>query len=187
MTASSKQPGALPEGEVWHRLLVPGRTIGLTVDGTGDARFEQVLTGRPGGELFPGSRSPEGALAGLWLYGGFWSRAHQVAQELETAEGSYWHGILHRIEQDYGNALYWFRRLGGHPTDAELVVAVNRLRAEMPIGDWPDAVTHWDPAVWVRFVAAVRPGSAEERFAVAVQQEEWRLLFAYCAYPASRP
>src|SRR3954469_16431816 len=53
--------------------------------------------------------------AGLYVYFDCWDEAHTVAQEIDTAEGSYWHGIVHRQEPDAGNAGYWFRRVGNHP------------------------------------------------------------------------
>ena len=45
-------------------------------------------------DLFPAARAPEAALAGLWLHWGEWNRAHEVAQEIETPEGSYWHASM---------------------------------------------------------------------------------------------
>ncbi|MDX1927296.1 MAG: hypothetical protein SFV81_12315 [Pirellulaceae bacterium] len=58
--------------------------------------------------------------AGLWLLAGELDRSHSVSQSLETAEGSYWHGIMHRREGDFWNAKYWFRRVGRHPVLEQL-------------------------------------------------------------------
>jgi hypothetical protein len=53
----------------------------------------------------------QSALCALWLAGrGEWERAHQVAQEDNTREGSWVHAYLHRAEGDTGNASYWYRR-----------------------------------------------------------------------------
>src|SRR4051812_1637732 len=60
-------------------------------------------------ELFPGSRVPEAAMAGLYLYFSCLDEAHTIAQSIETPDGSFWHGIMHRQEPDAGNAGYWFR------------------------------------------------------------------------------
>ena len=126
-------------------------------------------------DLFPGSPSPEGAIAGLYLYFSCVDEAHKIAQDLETPEGSFWHGIMHRQEPDAGNAGYWFRHLGKHPIFPEL--RKEALKSRFDTG--PD----WDPFAFIDFCesARVRPGSAEEKIAMQVQLAEWQLLFDYCA------
>src|SRR5579872_4751519 len=66
-------------------------------------------------QLFPGSRAPEAALAGLYLYFSCWSEAHEIAQDVQSPEGSYWHAIVHRQEPDDWNSAYWFGQVGRHP------------------------------------------------------------------------
>ena len=51
----------------------------------------------------------------LWLLAGDLDRSHSISQEIETSNGSFWHGIMHRREADFSNAKYWFRRVGHHP------------------------------------------------------------------------
>src|SRR5579863_9578517 len=45
--------------------------------------------------LFPSARAPRGALAGLYLYFSCRDEAHEIAQSDNSAEGSYWHAIVH--------------------------------------------------------------------------------------------
>ena len=130
-------------------------------------------------EWFPESRSPEGALSGLWLYFSCFDEAHQIAQDLATAEGSYWHGILHRLEPDPGNAGYWFRRVGAHPVFPALRDAAAELAGSFHPGD------RWDPFAFIDFCENARrqPGSPEEQTAREIQRAEWQLLFDYCGGP----
>ncbi len=126
-------------------------------------------------DLFPGSFSPEGALSGLYLYFSCLDEAHKIAQDVETPEGSFWHGIMHRQEPDAANAGYWFRHMGKHPIFPELRTEAHKSRF--------DTGEEWDPFAFIDFCesARVRPGSAEEQIAMQVQLDEWQLLFDYCA------
>ena len=38
--------------------------------------------------------------AALWLYHDFLDESHTISQGVETAEGSYWHALMHRREPD---------------------------------------------------------------------------------------
>lgn len=52
-------------------------------------------------------------LASLWYDGkGHWGKAHDIAQEIHTKEGSWIHAYLHRKEGDEFNASYWYQRAG---------------------------------------------------------------------------
>lgn len=152
---------------------MPLAPAGCTFD---EARAE--LKRRKARDLFPVAYSPEGALAGLYLYFSCLDEAHSIAQDLNTTEGSFWHGIMHRQEPDPGNADYWFRRVGKHPVFPALRDEAQLVRF--------DTGKEWDPFAFIEFCEAsrVRPGSAEETIAMQVQLLEWQLLFDYCARPA---
>lgn len=115
---------------------------------------------------------PETLRAGLYLYFGCWKDAHEIAQAINTREGSYWHAIVHRQEPDAGNASYWFRQVGDHPIFAELG-AIGIERALVP----------WNPFSFIEYCERARqqPGSTMERHALELQRTEWQLLFDYCA------
>lgn len=125
--------------------------------------------------LFPDSHAPEAALAGLYLYFSCIDEAHEIAQNVSTPEGSFWHAIVHRQEPDPGNSRYWFRSVGTHPIFPAL------RQASSAIG--VDFGAKWDPFAFIDLCESARrqPGSAEEQRALEVQRMEWQLLFDYCA------
>ncbi|MBL8238916.1 MAG: hypothetical protein JNM66_15950 [Bryobacterales bacterium] len=126
---------------------------------------------RPARDLFPNAAMPEAALAGLWLYCGFFDESHAIAQDLDTAEGSYWHGILHRMEPDLWNAGYWFRRVGQHSIFPELRSAAAALGYQHG--------SRWDPLAFIE--ACGHPSSGNQQRLQQVQLAEWQLLFHHCA------
>ncbi len=109
-------------------------------------------------------------LAGLWLLHDFLDETHTISQDISTAEGSWWHGIMHRREPDYGNSKYWFRRVGRHPA----FQIVNERLAELGLPEW-------EPFAFVdRCERAARTGGDEERVCREMQRIEWQVLFEYC-------
>lgn len=47
-----------------------------------------------------------------WEAKGDWTRAHEIAQEIDSGDAAWVHAYLHRREGDTGNAAYWYRRAG---------------------------------------------------------------------------
>jgi hypothetical protein len=126
-------------------------------------------------DLFPDAFSPQAALSGLYLYFCAYDQSHAISQDIGTAEGSFWHGIMHRQEPDPENAAYWFRRVGQHPLFPRLRDRAEELGLPMK--------NAWDPFRFIDFCERARqmPGSTDEQLAKAVQLAEWQLLFDYCA------
>jgi hypothetical protein len=130
----------------------------------------------------------EACLAGLWLLWDFLDESHHKSQSLETVEGSYWHGILHRREPDYGNAKYWFLRVGQHPIFPQLAAEAGRLAGAQPDPEFAYLRTQekWDPYRFVDMCEVGEVGrSAAGQFCRLVQRLEWQLLFAYCFLSAT--
>jgi hypothetical protein len=99
----------------------------------------------------------QACLAGLWLRFDFLDASHTISQEIETPTGSAWHAIMHRREGDFGNSIYWWRRVGKHPA------------VEGDAFAFVDAVE-----------AFVRRGVGDAAALEAEQQREWERLFDYC-------
>lgn len=160
------------------------RPMPLAIVTPGSDVAREVLRKCIARDLFPAGRSPEAALAGLWLYFSFFQEAHEIAQDIETADGSYWHAIVHRQEPDAANASYWFRRTGRHPVFESLATEARRIAGGGSGGFSPGAV--WDPLAFIDFCESSRrlPGSPQEAQARAIQQAEWQALFDYCAAPS---
>ncbi|CAN5426675.1 hypothetical protein BH23BAC1_BH23BAC1_35540 [soil metagenome] len=64
----------------------------------------------------PGANPPQGAnalLQAMWFEAkGNWEMAHNIAQDVNSDDGSWVHAYLHRKEGDIDNASYWYSRAG---------------------------------------------------------------------------
>lgn len=122
-------------------------------------------------ELFPGGVSDQDMAAccvsGLWLLHNFLDDSHEISQSIHSPEGSYWHGIMHRLEGDFWNSKYWYRKVGDHPVFES-------------IGN------NWDPYEFVDACESAERGSDEDVANVQrIAAQEWAALFEYCFEQAS--
>jgi hypothetical protein len=83
---------------------------------TFDEFLASIKTAQPTSELSE-------TLTSLWWdKKGDWDRAHSIAQEIPTTQGSAVHAYLHREEGVLWNADYWYSRAG-------------RIRPDIPLED----------------------------------------------------
>jgi hypothetical protein len=159
-----------------HRLGDGNSPFGLVA--TEGGRFPGVT--EPDLHVTSDCRKPKEALAGLLLYAGFGSPAHDVAQACPSREGSYWHGVYHRLEPDDWNAMYWLRRAGEH----DIHPALAARAAKLGFGDG----RNWDHQSFVDWIKNVRDGGDKSSLekALMIQLAEWQLLFAWCAESVHR-
>ncbi|QDU61853.1 hypothetical protein Pan216_27180 [Planctomycetes bacterium Pan216] len=121
-------------------------------------------------------------LSGLWLLHDFLEESHTISQQIGNATGSFWHGIMHRREGDFGNSKYWFRRVGHHPVFVALAretTALTRSQNDLPAeAEYLTEQSDWDPYRFVDLCEQfVGSGTQDETFLQHLQMLEWQLLF----------
>jgi hypothetical protein len=107
---------------------------------------------------------PPLARSALWLLCGDLDASHEISQTVETPDGSFWHGIMHRREGDFWNAKYWFRRVGPHPVLKQL--------ASTDYGDPQSFVDRCEASIESASQPAIQTCEA-------LQWLEWQLLFTH--------
>src|ERR1043166_1672608 len=152
----------------------------LVVDGDGNAQARQMLAA--GGAL--AKREEQRCLiAGLYLWHDCLPEAHEIAQGIASATGSFWHAILHRREGDFSNSKYWYARCTTHPALKTLDAEASSLVSKMPADKSLLGLIRngWDPSAFVDLVESVHADESNPKhaLAIALQQLEWRTLFAH--------
>jgi hypothetical protein len=159
--------------------LGPGPRAGVMPQGELDAALEPLLRAGP---MTPVSRVLVRGLFLLWH--DHFDPAHAIAQDIDTADGSLLHAILHRREPDYGNAAYWFRRVGRHASFPLLTTRVNArlesagesaLLARLTPGG------QWDPFAFINLCekSAGRVAGGQTQLLREIQGLESEILLEY--------
>lgn len=155
------------------RTLLPETPPALVCPATSEDRgVITVPTTFAGGRILD-EEAARACVAGILLARDRFHDSHTVSQALDTPEGSYWHGILHRREPDAGNAKYWMRQVGSHPVHVPLAAAVRDLGASRLL----------DRGAWnaCRFIEACDGGGgSDDSLLRSVQAKEIELLLAWC-------
>lgn len=179
--------------------LAPAEIVNTLGPGFPREVFRPVLAALTPESLFAGRKivdenAARCSVSGLWLLHDFLDESHTISQEIKTVDGSYWHGIMHRREPDYGNAKYWFRRVGEHPVFKPLATRAREL-AEAEASALPQPMnfllrqTSWDPNRFIDLCEAFAGRQSADRkaelLARRIARAEWDLLFEHCALQAT--
>lgn len=184
MTQMNSQPYPAPIAQ----LLDPQRVMELTF-GKPNAAVRNRLEALDRDAAFSPQRMRHAdmaacVLAGLWLLHDHMDESHAICQDIQTPSGSYWHGILHRREADYGNAKYWFRRVGEHPIFPRLRDAAASLASgsAAPGASCLATQSSWDAYKFIDLCETAVSSSdpALQQLCRDVQMAEFNLLLEYC-------
>lgn len=105
--------------------------------------------------------------------------SHTISQTLETPEGSWLHGIMHRREPDYGNAKYWFQRVDHHAAFPKLAKRAAAIMKECGDSLFDDG--EWKPFAFIDECEQAMRGKDAEIISVLrqIQAAEFDVLIEH--------
>ena len=106
----------------------------------------------------------------LFLAAGGLSQAHRIVQEMSTTDAAYIHGVIHRVDDDFDNARYWFRGARVHPAAAEMY---RRASASSPT---MSQSAGWDPILVTDLLEKSRSSGVSEELQTLLTIEFEELL-----------
>lgn len=112
--------------------------------------------------------------------------SHNLSQEIENADGSFVHAIMHRREPDAWNSKYWWRRVGDHPAFPEIARRVNDFLSRSHRGEAADLAKrllpdgNWDAAAFVDACDSTREESLIQALREIQRIETEVLLEHFC-------
>ncbi len=152
--------------------LGPGPRPGVLGVDKLDVQLRKALAGVPFSTQQP-------IRATVYLWHDHFENAHSIAQGIETADGSYLHGILHRREPDYPNARYWFHRVGNHPCFIPLAEKAAALLSTPTASQLQKRLVpggKWDPVAFIEACEAASKADPEVDLLREIQAAELRVL-----------
>jgi hypothetical protein len=152
--------------------LGPGPRAGVQAQAVLEEKLKTLLEGSG----LPAERQ-ELIRALILLWHDHLEAAHVLAQDVEGADGAFVHGIMHRREPDFGNAAYWFRRVGRHPAFAEIAPQATALLEASSQRNLTGKLVRnreWDPFA---FIDACEKASASPDRSQSALREVQRIEF----------
>ena len=140
------------------------------------------------GDLFDGfavtdSEFGECVKSGLLLWNDALDSSQKIVQKIATKTGNYWHAIMHRRENDYSNAKYWFGRVGKHPIYFELHCYALELSRTEQLEEYTNILEsngEWNAVQFVDWCQAARNSEDRvEAFLKQLQLKELKLLIVF--------
>lgn len=116
-------------------------------------------------------------LAALMFAQDYIWEGHEIVQDYPDFEASWWHAFMHRMEGDYGNSAYWYRRVGEPSEYSDLFDKVRALSLDCEVAFIQDS-SSWDPFEFNGLINKYRKSNEESL--LAIHKLEFNCLFEIC-------